>query len=345
MGEEGLVPHGRLLRTVVTREPTLASFTNRQLAQELLARLRAGTGAASDGRYDVDADGFADLDLELQRHYDVEPNRFSRKNVAARFEAYFGSDPLHPASPEGETVVELGCGGRNPLSTLFVFVLLGARRAVGVDLDTIADVPEAVRALARCAAWMLAEPRLVVNAIPVTRDQVAAHLAATRFDLAKLFAGDASGVDRDRLDLRQEPVTRLGFGDGEVDLCCSHSFLEHVDDVEAAVAEMARVTRRGGRGVHGIDGIDHRNYQDAGVHRLKFLEERTADSIVYGCNRIRPRQFPPIFERHGFEVHQVSEWGRLEVDAEMRARFVEPYRSMAAEDLACTGETIRVRRR
>ena len=103
--------------------------------------------------------------------------------------------------------------------------------------------------------------------------------------------------------------------------------------------------KRGGRGVHSIDGIDHRNYQNTGVHRLKFLEERTADSIVYECNRIRPRQFPPIFERHGFEVHQVSEWGRLEVDAEMRARFVEPYRSMAAEDLACTGETIRVRRR
>jgi SAM-dependent methyltransferase len=345
VGAEELGPPGRLARSVVAGDAALTGFTSKQLARELLARLRAGAFDSNDGRYDVEADGFADLGLALLRQFDVEPNRFSRSNVAARFDAYFSSDPSHPASPEGEMVVELGCGGRNPLSTLFVFVLLGARRAVGVDLDTIADIPEAVRALARCAAWMLTDPRLVVNAIPFTREQVASHLAATRFDLVKLFAGDPSGVDRDRLDFRRESVTRLGFGDGEVDLCCSTSFLEHVDDVEAAIAEMARITRRGGRGVHGIDGIDHRNYQDAGVHKLKFLEERTADPIIFGCNRIRPHQFLPIFERHGFEVRRVIEWGRLEVDAEMQAKFVEPYRSMAREDLASAGKTIWVRRR
>jgi SAM-dependent methyltransferase len=242
-------------------------------------------------------------------------------------------------------VVELGCGGRNPLSAMFVFVMLGARRAIGVDLDAVADVPEAVRALARCAGWMLTDPRLVVDRFPVTRAQVAAYLAATRFDLAKLFVGDPAGVDRDRLDFRQESVTRLGIGDGEVDLCCSNSFLEHVDDVEAAIAEMARITKRGGRGAHCIDGIDHRSHIDPGVHPLKFLEEEGEGPIVHMCNRIRPRSFVPIFERHGFEVRRFAEWRRQEVGAEMQARFVEPYRSMAVDDLACTGATIWVRRR
>lgn len=345
MGEAESGPPGALEPVVVASEPSLAGLSIKQLANELHARLRAGAIDMVDGRYDHDADGYAALGLELLRKVDVESNRFSRSNASSRFMTYVGFDPLPPASFEGATVVELGCGGRNPLSTLFVFVLLGARRAVGVDLDSVADVPEAVRALARCAGWMLTDPRLVVKWYPVTRAQVAAHLAATRFDLAKLYDGDAAGVDRDRLDFRQESVTKLGFGDGEVDLCCSTSFLEHVDDVEAAVAEMERVTKRGGRGAHCIDGIDHRSHSDPKVHPLEFLEEEGTGPIVHTCNRIRPRSFVPIFERHGFEVVRFGDWRHQEVGAEMRAKFVEPYRSMSAEDLACTGATIWVRRR
>jgi len=345
VGEAKSSPPGALESTVVAGAPALAGISIKQLANELHARLRAGAIDMVDGRYDHDADVYAALGLELLRRVDVESNRFSRSNVATRFMTYVGFDPSPPTSFEGQTVVELGCGGRNPLSAMFVFALLGARRAIGVDLDVVADVPEAVRALARCAGWMLTDPRLVVDWFPITRAQVAAHLAATRFDLAKLFAGDASGVDRDRLDFRQESVTKLGIGDGEVDLCGSTSFLEHVDDIEAAVAEMARVTKRGGRGVHCIDGIDHRHHVDKKVHPLKFLEEEGAGPIVEMCNRIRPRSFVPIFERHGFEVRRFGEWRHLEVDAQTRARFVEPWRSMAAEDLACTGATIWVRRR
>jgi len=345
VGEANGGPPGALERTVVAAEPAFAGISTKQLANELHARLRAGAIEMVDGHYDHDADGYASLGLELLRRVDVESNRFSRSNVASRFMTYVSFDSSSPASLEGATVVELGCGGRNPLSTLFVFVLLGARRAIGVDLDAVADVQEAVRALARCAGWMLTDPRLVVKWFPITRAQVASHLAATRFDLVKLFAGDASGVDRDRLDFRQESVTRLGLGDGEVDLCCSTSFLEHVDDVEAAIAEMARVTKRGGRGAHCIDGIDHRSYVDAEVHPLKFLEEEGKGPIVHTCNRIRPRSFVPIFERHGFEVLRFQEWRHQEIGAEMRARFVEPYRSMSAEDLGCTGATIWVRRR
>lgn len=345
MGEAKCGPPGALEPAVLASDPALAGFTIKQLANELHARVRAGAIDMVDGRYDHDADAYAALGLDLLRKADVESNRFSRSNAATRFLTYVGADPSPPGSFEGATVVELGCGGRNPLSAMFVFVMLGARRALGVDLDAIADVPEAARALARCAGWMLTDPRLVVKWFPITREQVAAHLAATSFDLAKLFVGDASGIDRDRLDFRQESVTRLGLGDDEVDLCCSTSFLEHVDDVEAAVAEMARVTKRGGRGAHNIDGIDHRSYLDPRVHPLKFLEEQGEGPIVHTCNRIRPRKFVPIFERHGFEVCRFNEWRHQEIGAEMRARFVEPYRSMAVEDLACTGATISVRRR
>jgi len=338
-------PPGRLEPKVVAAEPELAGFTVKQLANELHARLRAGAIDMVEGHYDHDADVYAALGLELLQKLDVDSNRFSRANTASRFLTYVGADPSPPSSFEGKTVVELGCGSRNPLSALFVFVLLGARRAIGVDLDSVADVPAALRALSRCAGWMLTDPRLVVKGFPITRAQVAAHLAATRFDLAKLFEGNASGVDRDRLDLRQESVTRLGLGDGEVDLCCSTSFLEHVDDVEAAVAEMARITKRGGRGAHSIDGIDHRSYVDPKVHALEFLEDAGKGPIVHICNRIRPRSFVPIFERHGFEVSRFLEWRRQEVGAAMRARFVEPFRSMSVEDLECSGATIWVRRR
>lgn len=345
MGEAVDGPPGHLVPRVVTAEPKLAGFTLRQLASELHARLRAGAIAPTDDRFDDDVEGLAALGRELLQRMDVDSDRFSRSNAAIRFEAYWGGESFGPTSFEDATVVELGCGSRNPLSVMFLFVMLGARRAVGVDLDGVADVPEAVRALARCAGWMLTDPRLVVRSFPTTRAQVAAYLAATRFDLAKLFAGDASGVDRGRLDLRQESAARLGFGDGEVDLCCSSTFLEHVPDVDAVVAEMARVTKRGGRGVHIIDCVDHRSYLEPGVRPLQFLEARTGDPIVFGCNRKRPHEFGPIFERHGFEVKRTHVWRRHEVDAATRARFVEPYRSMAFEDLARTGVTTWVRRR
>src|SRR5262245_30605823 len=228
---------------------------------------------------------------------------------------------------------------------MFLFLLLGARRGIGIDLDRIEDDPEAARALARCAGWMLTDPRLVVADFPITREQVAHHLAATKFDLARLFAGDPGGIDRGRLDFRQESATRLGFGDGEVDLCCSTCFLEHVEDAEATIAEMARITKRGGRGSHSIDGIDHRSYHSSNVRPLEFLEIETADKMFEGTNRMRPRSFVPIFERHGFEVQGVLEWRHEEVDEAKRAKFVEPFRSMAFEDLACAGATVWVRRR
>ena len=345
MGEADSGPPGHLVPKVVAAEPALARFTMKQLGSELHARLRAGAIAPCDERFDDDVEGLAALGRELLQRLDVDSDRFSRSNAAIRFEAYWGGDSFGPTSLKDETVVELGCGNRNPLSVMFIFVMLGARRAIGVDLDGVSDVPEAVRALARCGGWMLTDPKLLVRSFPITREQVAAHLAATRFDLAKLFAGDASGVDRGRLDLRQESAARLGFGDGEVDLCCSSTFLEHVPDVDAVIAETARVTKRGGRGVHIIDTVDHRSYLDPNVRPLQFLEMKTADPLVFGCNRMRPQSFGPVFERHGFEVRRTHEWRRHEVDAATRAKFVEPYRSMACEDLARTGVTFWVRRR
>jgi SAM-dependent methyltransferase len=341
---EGLPP-GALVPLVVTGDQALAGFTSKQLVSELHARLRSGAIQGSDEHYDPDVDGFTSFGRELLRQLDIDSDRFSRSNAAVRFGTYWGGHPSRPTSFEDATVVELGCGSRNPLSMMFLFVLLGARRGIGVDLDGIEDAAEAARGLARCAGWLLTDPRLIVADFPITREQVARHLAATHFDLARLFAGDPGGIDRSRLEFRQESATRLGFGDGEVDLCCSTCFLEHVDDADAIIAEMARITRRGGLGSHSVDGVDHRSYFSADVRALEFLEIPTADKIVHGTNRLRPRSFVPIFERHGFEVQRIFEWRREEVDAAKREKFVEPFRSMALEDLACVGATLWVRRR
>ena len=345
MSEAESLPPGALLPLEITGDAALSGFTSKQLVSELHARLRSGTIHGSDDHYDPDIDGFTSFARELLRRLDVDSDRFSRSNAAVRFGTYWGGHPSRPTSFQDATVVELGCGSRNPLTMMFLFVLLGARRAIGVDLDDVEDVSEAVRALARCAGWLLTDPRLVVSDFPITREQIVRHLAATDFDLAKLFAGDLGGVDRSRIDFRRESASRLGFADGEVDLCCSNCFFEHVDDAESIIAELARITRRGGCGSHSIDGIDHRSYHSANVRALEFLEIPTADKIVHGTNRMRPRTFVPIFERHGFEVQRVFEWRHVEVDEEKREKFVEPFRSMAFEDLACTGATLWVRRR
>lgn len=338
-------PPGCVPKLVAAVDPALSGITSFRLGTELLARVLANELDARSDRYDDHVDNLARLSIELGRRLDVDSNRFSRAYVETRLGTYCHGGPDGPTPVRDATIVEIGCGSRNPLSVLFALVLLGARRGIAVDLDTVGDIPDVVRSLARCAGWMLTDPRLLVGDYPITREQLVANLAATRFDLARLFAGDAGGVDRDRLDYRNESMTRMSFRDGEVDLCCSSVALEHVDDPEAAIAEMARVTRRGGRGIHSIDGVDHRNYFDPNVHPLEFLKEDTSARIVHICNRIRPRAFVKLFERQGFKVLKFHVWRRQEVDPALRATFAEPFRSMTKEDLECVAATFWVERR
>jgi hypothetical protein len=221
--------------------------------------------------------------------------------------------------------------------------MVGARRGIAIDLDTIQDVSKAARAAADCAAMMLIDPKQLVGDYPITREQVLQNIAS--FDLAKLNAGDLSGIDVGRLSYLQEPLEALTLQDGVADLVISNAVLEHIQSLDHTIAEMARITRKGGFGIHNIDGSDHWRYTDPACHPLEFLAIADDQAMVHGSNRLRPTQFGPLFERHGFEIISFTPYEVVDIDATVRKRLAEPFRTLPNEVLTVVGGKLAVRRR
>ena len=338
-------------------EGSLRGATAADLAAELLLRV-------SRGEWCPPAVGGA-LQMALEKHLDHHQNHFGTQHLIDLFHRFHGFTadvvPLEAgltrlggyartagfrarlAPIRAATVVNLGCGVRNPLGYLMVLLLAGARRGIGIDLEMPSDISTAVRAAARSAAFMLLDPRLIVRGYPVARADVVGRLDG--FDLRKMFWGDAAGIDETRLAFRRASIHQTGLADGEADLVVSNSLLEHVPELDRAVEELARVTRPGGINAHYIDGADHRSYRDDSLGPLAFLEAESAEELVHGSNRVRPLDYRPLFESRGFEVLHEQRWPPLEITEQLRARLVEPYRSMPADKLAHTQVRFMLRRR
>ena len=334
-------PGGRLARPAQPPSVALGAVASRDLARELLQRVRE-EGFRADAEHNL-ADVLAALSIEIEVRADVFANRFSRRRVAEVFGMAWPFVASGDLSLDGATVVELGCGALNPLAALLVHVLAGARLAVGVDLDPPLDPATAARGLARVATYALAEPSLLNPHLAGARADVLRRFAG--FDLVKLWLGDPAGIDARRLVLREAPAERTGLPDAAVDLAYSVSFLEHVANPDAVAHELARITRPGGVGVHAIDGRDHRCYTAPGHDPLAFLAEPAGPALVHGCNRLRPTQFAAVFERAGFEVLAFEEHDRLDVPDARRAAFAPPFRELPREALEVIGGWLRVRRR
>lgn len=330
-------PAGTLRRLEVPSTSDLDTVPLLQLVTAVRRRLAAGEGLG----HDVDQLGLLSIEAELAG--DVVDNRFSRSRIAMLAAM---AEPLVTAGKlriEGATVVELGCGSINPLGTLLFHVLAGAREAHGFDLDPPQDVRSAVRVLARLSGYLLSEPSFLMPWVRIDRAMVARRLVG--FDLLRLWQGDSGGIDERRLRLHRRSAADTGMPSASVDYAYSVSFLEHVPDVDAVVAELARITRPGGFGVHSIDGIDHWHYSDPALHPLSFLREPAGPALVHGSNRLRPSQFLPVFERHGFVVERYDSYDVRPITDEVRATFAPPFREMSLEVLSHISGVVTLRRR
>lgn len=334
-------PPGGLFRDTA-RNLALADVATRDLATELLHRLRRG-----DDMNDVGGnlpELLATVGMEADARLDMFGNRFSREVRRACFEWVSSHPNFTDGAITDRTFLEVGCGAMNPLAFGLMWVAFGARRAVGVDLDTVDDVPTAVRALARMAGWLMTTPQTLFGTeFAPSRGTILDRLEG--FDLARMETGEAEGVDMDKLSLQHTPVEKLELEDGECGLVFSSAFLEHVPDVGAALAEIARVTAPGGLGVHNIDGLDHWSYSDERVRPLEFFTIESDEPIVHSSNRVLPVDYPAIFEQHGLEVVKSTLSMHQEITPEFRADLVEPFASRTDEELSPAGIMIWTRKR
>jgi SAM-dependent methyltransferase len=271
------------------------------------------------------------LHQAIQPARDVWQNAFAVRKAEVSFRFVHHAMRNHGMPVVGTTCVDLGCGAVNPFGRLFPLLMLGAKQILCFELDRPLHPEKFLRYLADLVAAAIVDPKRVFGDHPVDRQQLLANIAD--FDLAKLARGDASGVPMARARLVERSIVATGLEAGSADLLVSNSVLEHLPDVEAAIAEFARITAVGGYGIHGIDVIDHRSYPQPAFHPLEFLTIRSSDRLVHECNRIRLHEFEALFARHGLVVLDQWRGPRLTVPETLRQRLVEPWRSMPVEQL------------
>lgn len=325
-------PAGHLTHFGASQNELLKSFSISELLSELLIR------TTSNARAENEEQAFLSHQLcnNLRRFSDVHLNRHSIANLKNVCSALLHPNIDHSLPVKDSTWVELGCGSINPWSFSFLLLALGAKRAIPIDLDPVGDVGQACRSLAEIAKTLLVDPALVVgnHFLEITPQDVLNNLKG--FGLSELNNGSMSGIAASRLDYRLESVYELTVPHASVDVVVSNAFFDHVPDVDKAVESIARITKPGGYGVHIIDTIDHWVYGAPDSGPLDFLKVDSKVPLVNGCNRVRPREFPAIFEKHGFEVLHTSYGNVVSLTEDERRTFAPPWSSMPLEDLTPT---------
>jgi SAM-dependent methyltransferase len=269
---------------------------------------------------------FSALRAELEKRTEVVENRQSPRGLAGNFGFAHYCSTNFGMPIRGVSYLDVGCGSISPFSRMFAHLMAGASRAACLELDPIQDLAEAVRMLPRIAAAAAVEPATVFAGLPVAGHECLTNVAD--FDLARLAHGDPGGVNLDRLTYLQRSASDTGLPDASVDVIVSNSVLEHLPEPDATIAELARITKPGGHAMHGIDVADHRWYGTPSLHRLDFLAIAARDKIIHGCNRLRLVDFERLFEKHGFKILVRMPNPPIEIPAELRKRFVEPWRQM-----------------
>ncbi|MBD3163391.1 MAG: methyltransferase domain-containing protein [Candidatus Eisenbacteria bacterium] len=245
-----------------------------------------------------------------------------------RFTAYGGTIG-------GARVLELGPG--RSLGQLFFFHLLGADRALGVDVRRYAT-EESGAGVYRSILEHLAD-WVETGRFPISVD---AEEALAR---GREILPDGAGFPRlgDRLDYAILRDRSLPLPSSSIDLAYSCSVLEHVSDPASVYRELARVLREGGLMSHIIDLRDHHRPEP-----LDFL--RYSDrlwSLMQGrsagfTNRLRASDHLRLIREAGFEVLEVEH--RRAESPPPPALLARRFRAYDPEDLRTLVLTVTARR-
>jgi SAM-dependent methyltransferase len=322
------VAEGAVKAISASRDASLRDKSVEVLLGELIARLADPASVATRPVVRL----LEELRSVLDGHLETAANRFSVEYVRQLFGTYYGWHRRELRPPiEGSTFIELGCGAENPLATAFVFLLLGAHRAHGVDDSQIIDSKRAVLGLAKILCVMLLDPHAIVAESAIPPQQILNNLKG--FDLGKLRCGDVDGINHQRLDYRKESVLGMSFADGYADMVCSSAFLEHVPQLDVVIAELARISKSGAVHVHNLDFNDHGIYDNTAASPITFLTHSPESAFVRTCNRYRQSQLLTAFASQGFELRDAKVYERYEPCPEELAMLVGPFARLPTEDL------------
>src|SRR5262249_1690760 len=151
----------------------------------------------------------------------------------------------------------------------------------------------------------------------------------------------------------ERDVERLCLPSDSFDMVFSNAVVEHLYDLQAALAQVFRVTRPGGFGVHQVDSRDHRDFD----HPLEYLLLSTENfnKLFAGRqgemgNRYRAGEIARLLSAAGFELLDFEETVSCNPDyladflPRLRAAKDSPYRNCSQEELRILSGNFRVRK-
>jgi hypothetical protein len=198
----------------------------------------------------------------------------------------------------GPTFLNFGAGDRNPMGLPLLAILAGASRGIALEPGPIRD--DVVTATLQETLWdALRDPAsygLTATDLGRLRDAV---------DADALWRGDplSTVLSKGCLELARAAGEKMSFAPGSIDIVYSRSVLEHVMEIEMAMAELVRALKPGGIMLHHI-GLDAHDSRDP--ISFYYAERGSADNFYSGLNLWRMSDYVNLFERLGCVVEVVS---------------------------------------
>lgn len=224
---------------------------------------------------------------------------------------------------ENKVIVELG-PGQTP-DMLFSSLLFGAKKAIGLDVNTYLETNITLVAnYEETAGW-------------ISEAVISGQLPKTPAFNTKRFSGKHFIPD-EYFEIRLYDGVHFPLEDESVDVIWSKSVLEHVKDYGSLISEMRRVLRLGGVMCHIIDLRDHTTFENR-EDWLRFL--RYGDALwnlmtsnrSTWSNRLRSSQWERAFGDAGLDlVHRNTDVLPFH-DAFHKEKLVPPFRELEDKDL------------
>lgn len=280
-----------------------------------------------------------------QTHRLLKPKYLKRmeRRVNGRIETSFrliDAIRAHKPLPDNATLLEVGTG--DGLIATILLWLQGVDRIVSVDLSR--------RLNPSLISWQ-------INYCRAHRQTLFEHLRPEREDrlrqLLELRAGSPLRLTRRVMELcnityiAPADAARLQWPDASIDLHVSSRTLEHIppETLRQLLRNASRMLKPGGIAAHWIDNADHSSHGNPAISPVNFLRHSEQEWIrlpsppLLYQNRLRPSEYPPIFEKAGFNVLKLETTidQRCVNDIKTGAVPLAPqYQAMPVNDLAAT---------
>lgn len=235
----------------------------------------------------------------------------------------------------GPVFLSFGAGDRNPIGLPLLAVLAGAAKGLVIEPGRLR--PEVATATLQETLWDVVRD-------PGAYGLYAADLGRLReaLDADALWRGDALGdvLAKGRIELMATPGESAALEDESIDLVYSRSVLEHVLQIEAAMARLVRALRPGGIMFHDISLDAH----DANDPISFYYAPRGQGADAYsGLNFWRLGDYVALFESLGCSV-EIAWTETIAPSLIDRARLVPRFANRTDDDLRTTRAKLLVRK-